>query len=155
MVYRLFLKICQELQGKKDGQGARDIWLEFDSELWGKHLPHLRKGIYGKGRIVFDPKTKHYGFQEDSEEGDVSENALEVALLQDAQENEKDVCKPLQIPEPLESTSGSAITASTPKFSSSSDEEKAEEIDGERQDTSKHDAASTQNAEESRDSGKL
>ena len=147
-MYRLLLKLHQELQGKEGGLEARDIWLEFDSDLWEKHLPHLRKGIYGKGRTVFDPSTKHYGFQEDIEEGEVSENALEAALLQDAKENEKDMCKSLHIPEPLESASGAAM-GNILEGSSSGDEEKTEEEDGVREDISRCDAASNQGGTDS------
>ena len=53
VVCRLLLRVHQELQGKEDGQVGSDIWLEFESDLWTKHLPHLREEIYGDGQFVF------------------------------------------------------------------------------------------------------
>ena len=58
----------QELEGSSEGEGDLNIWSEFISDLWEKHLPHLREELYGEGLFVFNPNTGCYGFQEEEEE---------------------------------------------------------------------------------------
>ena len=87
------LKVQQELEDAADGQRDVDIWSEFISNLWEKHLPHLREVLYGEGLFVFDPKTGYYGFQQedDNEEEDRSSgDELVAALLRDATSEEEE-----------------------------------------------------------------
>ena len=43
---RLELKIKEELK-KPDRNEVDTIWFEFVSDLWTKHLPHLREVMHG------------------------------------------------------------------------------------------------------------
>ena len=80
----------QELEAEDKGQGGAGIWLEFVSDLWDQHLPHLREELYGEGLFVYNPNTGCYGFQEEEEEEDVSSgDELMTALLREAVEDEE------------------------------------------------------------------
>ena len=79
----------QELESASK-EGTVDIWLEFISDLWQKHLPHLREELFGEGLFVYNPNTGCYGFQEEEEEEgeEMSSNALMAALLKEAAEED-------------------------------------------------------------------
>ena len=129
-VCRLLLRVHQELQGKEDGQDGSDIWLEFESDLWTKHLPHLREEIYGDGQFVFDPSTERYGFQEDEEEGS---GGFWAALLQDPMDK-PDEDKSFKIQEPLDEPTQSYAVGHT--LNHLSGEERSDADDEIRPDTS-------------------
>ena len=140
VVCRLLLRVHQELQGKEDGQDGSAIWLEFESDLWTRHLPHLRKEIYGDGQFVFDPSTERYGFQEDEEEGDGS-GGFWAALLQDAMDDKPDEDKPdedksFKIQEPIDEPTQSYVVGHTLDLNDLSDEERSNAEDEIRPDTS-------------------
>ena len=80
--YRLHLRVQQELEGSNEGEGGLNIWSEFISDLWEKHLPHLREELYGEGLFVFNPDTGRYGFQEEKEEeGEEDEDCVLTSSL--------------------------------------------------------------------------
>ena len=135
VVCRLLLRVHQELQGKEDGQDGSDIWLEFESDLWTKHLPHLREEIYGDGQFVFDPSTERYGFQEDEEEGEGSGGFL-AALLQDAMDDKPDEDKSFKIQEPMDEPTQSYEVGHTLDLNDPSDEERSDAEDEIRPNTS-------------------
>lgn len=86
MPIRLQLKVHHELEEGSQGQRTVDIWLEFVSDLWEKHLPHLREELYGEGLFVYNPNTGCYGFQEEEEEDEASYEEVMAALLREAAE---------------------------------------------------------------------
>ena len=85
----MVLKVDQELAGAAEGQGGVDIWLEFVTDLWQKHLPHLREELYGEGMFVYNANTGCYGFQEEDEDGsEASGGELMAALLREVARGE-------------------------------------------------------------------
>ena len=137
LVSRLSLRVQQELQGKEDGEDANGVWLEFESELWTTHLPHLREEIHGDGMFVFDPRSQRYGFQEDEEEGEDS-GGFTAALLQEAMEDQEGSFK-IQEPADEEQTENQVI-GHTLDLNEPSDDEKSDRDDEVRPDESVRDS---------------
>jgi hypothetical protein len=87
---RLQLKVHRESEEGDKGQETVAIWLEFVSDLWERHLPHLREELYGEGLLVYNPNTGCYGFQEEEEEEDeASYSEVMAALLREAAEEDE------------------------------------------------------------------
>ena len=81
---RLLMRVHQELDGEEKGEpDSADIWFEFVSNLWDTYLPHLREEFYGDGLFVFDPNTQCYGFQEEEEGDEGSDDGFMDALLKE------------------------------------------------------------------------
>lgn len=76
-------------QGEQ-GQKPVMMWSDYVSDLWEKHLPHLRETIVGGGAFVYDPATGRYGFQEGDYEDDTISDELAVSLnIDEVDEKEK------------------------------------------------------------------
>ena len=77
---RLCLRVQQELKGSNKSDGSLNIWSEFVSDLWEKHLPHLRWP--GEHHGESNPNTGCYGFQEEEEEeGEENEDCVLTSSL--------------------------------------------------------------------------
>lgn len=66
-------------------------WQELQTDLWSKHLPHLREELPGEGIYVFiDNFHNDYGFPE--EEESEAEKSMEAYLIEAAgQHKEVDI----------------------------------------------------------------
>lgn len=84
-IYRLQLKVQKKLEEEEKSRGQKpvEIWSEFVTDLWEKHLPNLREELNGEC-FVYNPNTKpgSYGFPE--REGEDKTDKLEAAFLNES-----------------------------------------------------------------------